>query len=109
MKLPTKFVYMNHPFKIVERKPSKDSETKRRNWGEVRWKDQRIIINPTLKPDIHKAVFAHELWHIALDRSGLSLDHDSLEKLIDVISHGMIEMFKSNEWFGEYFHGKSRR
>ena len=110
MKLPKSFVYMHHPFKIIEGDVDESNLAENEHkflWGAVRWAEGSIVVNPNLSPHLRKTVLAHELWHVAIDKCGIALDTEGKETLVDLLSHCMVEMFASNPWFGEYFHDHS--
>ena len=99
IKLPETFTYMHHTFEISGKRISRYKETGRKLFGQVKWRKSKIYLNPHLKGDVLLSTFAHELWHIAIDRAGLSLEDKDTEKLVDVLSYALIEMAKSNKWF----------
>lgn len=104
VKLPPSFTYMHHTYKIHENGVLKYEDTNRECLGLVRWRDSAIRIDTSMERNQLIQTLAHEIWHIAVDRSGLPIDADSTENFVDTIAYAMIEMFRSNpKWFGKFW------
>jgi Zn-dependent peptidase ImmA (M78 family) len=103
-KLPKTFTYMHHKYKIYDNGVLKFEDTGKEMLGMVKWRDSVIRVDANMDRQQVIQTLAHEVWHIAVDRSGLPLDADSTETFVDTIAYAMIEMFRSNpKWFGKFW------